>query len=129
MKKLVIISALFFLFGQTTLFAQNPLIDTLLSYIKDFKQEVQKENAQLWGVSFDRPLLLKTPDFVLSSIPVEGFTSYKGIYYGTATVIERGGNTCMSWRGQDWSFYTYDKVQFDDRKTRFNPDYALEIIF
>jgi hypothetical protein len=120
MKKLLIIYGLFFLLYQTTLHAQNTLLDSLSSFVEDFKQEAQKENAQLWGVTFDRPLLLKTPDFVLSSISVEGFTPYKTIYYGTATDIERGGSTCMSWRGQDWSFYTYDKLQFADRKTRLN---------
>jgi hypothetical protein len=107
MKKMILCGMLFIIY-HTTALAQNGLLDTISVYIEDFKQEAKKDNSALWGVTLDLPLLISTPHFCVTSIPVEGFMPYKNLYYGKVDDLEKGGSTCKNWRGQNWALCSYD---------------------
>jgi hypothetical protein len=100
--------------------AQQGLLDTLSMYVEDFQQEVEKEGGTLWGVPFKSPLLIQTKDFLVSSVPVQGFEHYKNVYYGIADDYKNGANSCVDWRGQKRATFVYNQARFDDRQERLN---------
>lgn len=102
---------------------QETLLDTLSVYVSEFTLAAQKENASLWGESFEVPVMIKTPAFFVTNKPVEGFVAYKNLFYGTIDDIKSGGNSWIRWRDVDWAFYTYSAARFKDKSER------LELFF
>lgn len=100
--------------------AQQGLLDTLSMYVEDFQREVEKEDGKLWGIPFKSPLLIQTKDFLVSSVPVQGFEQYKNVYYGIADDYKNGANSCVDWRGQKRATFVYNRAKFDDRQERLN---------
>ncbi len=96
------------------------ILNNLSDYFEEYNIVSEKDNSNLWGISFNVPMIVATLDYIVTNREIEGFIKYKNIYYGKTDEVKPGMHGTISWKERKWAFYTYSHNDFEIKKKRLD---------